>query len=96
MDNIIKKEKISNNDKLFKEENLKNNFLMKFNDTYKKILFDNKSIVEKTNEDINYSKNKIENIKNELKFYFNAIENLEKDYLNEIKNFKKVNLYKKS
>ena len=96
MDNIIKKEKISNNDKLFKEENLKNNFLMKFNDTYKKILFDNKSIVEKTNEDINYSKNKIENIKNELKFYFNAIENLEKDYLNEIKNFKKVNLIKKS
>jgi hypothetical protein len=46
--------------------------------------------LEKNKEYLIFNKNTIDNFKIELKNYFLEIENLEKEYINEIKNFKKV------
>ena len=90
MENIQKKEKVSNNDNILKQENLKNNLLSKFNETYKKILFDKKEIIQRTNEEIKFNKDKIENLKIELKKVFTSMELIEKEYSTEKLNFEKV------
>jgi len=90
LENIQKKEKVSNNDNILKQENLKNNLLSKFNETYKKILFDKKEIIQRTNEEIKFNKDKIENLKIELKKVFTSMELIEKEYSTEKLNFEKV------
>lgn len=54
------------------------------------MLFNHRNNLFQLNDDIAQSKNQAEIIKNELKKYFTTIENLEKDYINEAKIFKKV------